>query len=126
PRGFDPWFRKATQQDPDRRFQSAREMALALAEAMGDELPLSDPDSLDSLDRASIELSDTLAAQRASEGEMDAGAEGADTWDSGAPELATGDSTPAPEVVAEKTLGSPAVAISLPPRTGSESLRSAM
>ncbi len=67
PVGFDRWFRKATERDPDLRFQSARAMALALADAMGSDVPLSEPDTLDSGERVSIELSDTLAAKRASE-----------------------------------------------------------
>ncbi|HMJ13685.1 MAG TPA: serine/threonine-protein kinase [Polyangiaceae bacterium] len=35
PDGFDGWFARATTREPDRRFQSAREMAEALREALG-------------------------------------------------------------------------------------------
>jgi serine/threonine-protein kinase len=34
PHAFDTWFRKALERDPDRRFQSAKELALDLAESL--------------------------------------------------------------------------------------------
>jgi serine/threonine-protein kinase len=45
PEGFDAWFARATQRDPDQRFQSAREMVDALRTALlGDEAgPTSNP-----------------------------------------------------------------------------------
>jgi serine/threonine-protein kinase len=38
PAGFDAWFAKATEREPDQRFQSAREMSDALREALGVDL----------------------------------------------------------------------------------------
>jgi eukaryotic-like serine/threonine-protein kinase len=35
PPGFDEWFKKALERDPDRRYQSAKELAEALAKAFG-------------------------------------------------------------------------------------------
>jgi serine/threonine-protein kinase len=35
PAGFDEWFAKAAERDPDRRFQSARDLAAALREVVG-------------------------------------------------------------------------------------------
>lgn len=39
PLGFDPWFARATQRDPELRFQSARELSDSLREALGINVP---------------------------------------------------------------------------------------
>jgi serine/threonine protein kinase len=63
---FDAWFRKATQRNRDERFQSAKEMSLALRAALFDDNPgaeIEDADSVDwtqPLQREAIEMLDTL------------------------------------------------------------------
>ncbi|HET9959121.1 MAG TPA: protein kinase [Polyangiaceae bacterium] len=45
PPGFDAWFARATQREPEQRFQSARELAETLAEALNVEMRGSAPES---------------------------------------------------------------------------------
>lgn len=45
PAGFDGWFRRAVERDPERRFQSAREMTEALREVIGLQARSGSPDS---------------------------------------------------------------------------------
>jgi serine/threonine-protein kinase len=88
---FDAWFAKAARRDPDERFQSAKDLALALREALLDEAPASPPpesipsfDRLESeeRDRSSLELLDTLVARRMSEPPGSAGrGPASDSWD---------------------------------------------
>lgn len=60
---FDMWFEKALERDPDRRYQSAIELAESLAKALGAQ----PPPSLISLGTPSRHELDALAAARASE-----------------------------------------------------------
>ena len=61
PAGFDDWFAKATARDPEARFQSAREMADAFRECLGEEYRLTIGTSPDEDDiRSGIRRPDSL------------------------------------------------------------------
>jgi serine/threonine-protein kinase len=119
---FDEWFAKATRRDPQQRFQSAREMAQAMREALVDEttttLASNAIESLEPLDSSrpdSLAMLDTLAAKKRSE------APKSDSWDTTRDEKRTHrEESPTRVTTPEPS------ATSLPePRSAGESLRDA-
>jgi len=68
PAGFDDWFAKAADRDPDRRFQSARDLAAALREVVGGgerDVELVVADDIDPFREAPTQQSTSLVAAEA-------------------------------------------------------------